>query len=169
MQANEFYREEMSSFWGRLAIAIMFGMCLVFVMLFFYQRSYGPIGNEPAPDWFYLMMSGFFFAFSLLVINFATLSVAASPEGVTVAYGRFRYHVTWDNIASYELEKRSALRMYGGYGIRMSLGPKGRVLVYNTWDTALVALELKQGRYKQFVFSTKRADELMSIIKTWKR
>jgi len=169
MQPDEIYHEELSSFWGKLAIAMMFGSSLTFVILFFYQRTYGPVGDDPAPDWVYLVMFAWFLAIGFLVLNFAILTVSATPRGITVAYGRFRYHIPWENIGSYQLDRRPAMLNYGGYGIRISSRANGSVLTYNIMGASTVVLELKQKRFKYFAFSTRRPDELLALIQNWKR
>ncbi len=118
-QSDELYFESIGSFWGKLAVALFFGMGILFGILLFYQRAHGPIGENPSPDWFYIMMLCIFLVISLLVINFISLTVIVTSEGIMVAYGLFRRHVAWDNLAGYELNKGSAFWQFGGYGIRL--------------------------------------------------
>ena len=165
-QSDELYYEKVASFWGRLAIVLFFGLSILFIILFFYQRHYGPIGgDDSAPGWFYIMMFGFFLAMELLVINFYSLTISITTEGVTAAYGLFRRHIPWDNVAGYELDRGSALWRYGGYGIRIGWRKSGAVLVYNTMHSSLIVLELGSSRgYRYFGFSTRHPDEVMALI-----
>ena len=165
-QSDELYYEEIGSFWGRLAVALFFGLSLLFILLFFYQRHYGPIGGEDsAPGWFYIMMFGIFLAIGLLVINFCSLTISLTTEGITAGYGMFRRHVGWDEVSGYELDKGSAVRQYGGYGIRFGWKKGGAVLVYNTMHSSLIVLELGSSRgYRYFGFSTRHPDEVMALI-----
>jgi len=165
MEPEELYYEKLGSFWGKLAVALFFGVSLVFIILFFYQRTYGPVGDSPAPDWFYIMMFCICLPLGILVINFYSLTISVTTEGITAAYGLFRHHVPWDNVAGYELDRGSALRQYGGYGIRFGWRKGGAVLVYNTMRSSLIVLELRTGgSYRYFGFSTKHPDEVMALI-----
>jgi hypothetical protein len=165
-QSDELYYEKLVSFWGKLAVVLFFGVSLLFIILFFCQQAYGPIGGEDsAPNWFYIMMFCIFLPIGLLVINFLSLTVSITTEGITAAYGLFRHHIPWDNVAGYELDKGSALRQYGGYGIRYGWRKSGAVLVYNTMSSSVILLELRTVRsYRYFGFSTKHLDEVMALI-----
>jgi hypothetical protein len=164
-QSEELYYENLGSFWGKLAVALFFGLSILFIILFFYQRIHGPIGDKPAPGWFFITMFGIFLLLGLLVVNFYSLTISITTEGITAAYGLFRHHVPWDNVAGYELDKGSALRQYGGYGIRFGWRKGGAVLVYNTMRSSLIMLELRTGdSYRYFGFSTRHPDEVMALI-----
>jgi hypothetical protein len=167
-EPDEIYHEEIGSFWGKLAVVLFFCLSLLFIILFFYQRAYGPIGGtDSVPDWFYLMILAIFLLIGLLVINFYSLTISATTSGIMAGYGRFRYRIPWGNVAGYEMDKGSALRHYGGYGIRYGFKNGRTVLVYNTMGSPLVLLELKKGNYKYFGFSTRRPDEVMGIIRSY--
>jgi hypothetical protein len=169
-QSDELYYEKIGSFWGRLAVVLFFSLSILFIILFFYQRIHGPIGDKPAPDWFFITMFGTSLAIGLLVINFYALIISVTTEGVTAGYGLFRHHVPWDNVAGYELDRGSALRQYGGYGIRFGWRKGGPVLVYNTMRSSLIVLELRTGSsYRYFAFSTRHPDEVMGVIENHKR
>jgi hypothetical protein len=165
---NEIYREKISSFWGKVATVLFFGASLLFVVLFFYQRTYGPIGDKPAPDWFFIMMFGIFLLIGLLVTNFNSLTISANTSGITVGYGRVRYRVLWEDISGCELDKGSQVRQYGGYGIRFGRRNGRSVLIYNTMGSPVVLIEAKSGKYGYFGFSTKHPDEVMELIESYK-
>jgi hypothetical protein len=167
MQPGEIYHEEIGSFWGRLAVGFFFGLGLLFLTLLIYQREYRPIGDKPAPDWYFLLMAGLMLLVGYVVRNFATLTISATPRGLTAGYGRFRQHVDWADVAKAELFKRSAFLTFAGYGIRLGRLNSKTMLAYNTMGASLILLELRQGRYKYFAFSTKRPDEVMALIKSW--
>jgi hypothetical protein len=170
MQPDEIYREEIGSFWGKFAVFLFFSLCILFLVLFFYQRANGPIGGaDSVPDWFFLLMLAVFLPVGTLVLNFYSLTITASTSAITAGYGRFRYRIPWENIASFEMDIGSGLRNYGGYGIRYGLRNGRSVIVYNTMGTPVVLLELKEGNFKYFGFSTKRPDEVMGIIRSYTR
>jgi hypothetical protein len=142
------------------------GVCLIvaflFLVLMIYQIYKGPIGNCPAPNWvfllFFLLVSGFGFVFS-------NLGVKITSKNLDVGYGFIRYKIPLENVANCYLDETSAF-WYGGWGIRFAkIADKWR-LVYNVIGTPRVILSLKQGRFKEFAFSTKKPQELIKIIRT---
>jgi hypothetical protein len=168
-RGDELYREETNFFWGWLALILFFGITVLFLAMFIIQRTRGPIGSDPAPDWFYLGFAAFYFVLDVLMFNFTKLTVTADPQGITAAYGRIRHFESWDNIESVERDETSALRSYGGYGIRFGRRKGGTVSVYNLMRAPTVLLKLKQGKRAYFGFSTKRPAEVMSLVNRWKR
>jgi hypothetical protein len=167
-QPNEVYRERLSSFWGKAATGLFFGASLMFLVLFFYQRVYGPIGDKPAPDWFYVMMFCILLAMGLLSTNFNALTIIATTSSITAGYGRFRYRTPWANISGYELDKGSQVRQYGGYGIRFGRRKGRSVLAYNTMGCTVVLLETSSGRYKYLGLSTKHPDKVIDLIERYR-
>ena len=153
---DEIYREEIGFFWGRLAVAIMWLIAVALFIMLGIQRSYGPMGDNPAPDLVLVIMGVYFVIIGWVLLNFATFIVSATPAGVTAGYGSFRYHVAWKNVAGYESGLRRAFPFYAGYGIHVTC-KKGRpMLVYNVMAAPNVVLELKNGRFGYFAFSTRR-------------
>ena len=168
-QPNEIYREKIGSFWGKVASIIFFAASILFIVLFFYQRTYGPIGDRPAPDWFYIMMLCIFLGIGLLVTNFTALTVSATISGLTAGFGRFRYRIPWENITGYEMDKGSQMLQYGGYGIRFGKRKGRSVLAYNVMGSPVVLIEVKSGKYGYFGFSTKHPDRVIELIKRYKK
>jgi hypothetical protein len=165
---NELHYEKIGSFWGRLAVILFFASALLFAFLYFYQRVHGPLGDRPAPDGFYLLMLGVMLLVGVLVVNFFTLTIHITTEGLTAAYGIFKQRIPWDNVAGYEMGKGTALLNYGGYGIRFGYKKGGAVLVYNIMGARLIMLELRApGRYKYFAFSTRHPEEVAAIVEKW--
>jgi hypothetical protein len=169
MDPDELYREDMPSLWGRVAAGLMFVMGLAFFFMMGWQMTYGPIGSDPAPDVFYIIMGVYMTLLGVLIFNFVTLRISVTLRGVTVGYGRFRYHVAWENIIGYELDRRTSTMAYGGYGLRFSTWKGKAMIVYNIMGAATMILEQKQGRFKYVAFSTKKPDGLMSLIESYRR
>jgi hypothetical protein len=134
-----------------------------------WQMTYGPIGDDPAPDVFYIIMGIYMMLLGVLILNFVTLRVSVTLRGITAGYGRFRYHVAWENMAGYELDRRTSTMAYGGYGLRFSTWKGKAVIVYNIMGAATMILEQKQGRFRYVAFSTRKPDELMSLIESYRR
>ena len=165
---NELHYEKIGSFWGRLAVFLFFAVTLLFAALYFYQRIHGPLGDKPSPDWFYIMMAGIFLLIGILTLNFFTLTIHMTTEGLTAAYGIFKQYIPWDNVAGYEMGKGTALLNYGGYGMRFGYKKGGAVLVYNIMGARLIMLELRApGRFKYFAFSTRHSEEVAALVEKW--
>ena len=167
-QPDEIYREKISSFWGIAASMVFFGVSLLFVVLFFYQWTHGPIGDKPAPDWFFVMMFCIFLATGWLVTNFTALTISATTSSIMAGYGRFRYRIPWENVSGCEPDKGSQLLQYGGYGIRFGRRNGRSVLAYNIMGSPVVLIELKSGKYGYIGLSTKHADKLIELIERYK-
>jgi len=163
MQPNEIYQETIPFPIGRVVVVIMVGITALFLFLFIYQLTSVPIGDSPAPDWFYLVMIAVFAGFTALAANFTRLTISMTPDAITVAYGRFKYIIPWYKIAGCYLDKNPGIA-YGGWGIRISKAKGKSVLVYSVIGSPRVILELKEGRFRQFAFSTKHPEEVMAIV-----
>lgn len=169
MEHDEIYCEETPFFWGRIAAGLMFCIGASFLFMLGWQMTYGPIGDDPAPDLVYLLMGAYMLMLGVFLFSFATLRISATMRGITAGYGRMRYHVAWENIMSYELDRRTSTMAYGGYGLRFSTRKGKGMIVYNITGAATIILEQKQGRFKYVAFSTKRPDELISLIESYRR
>ena len=164
MQPNEIYREEIPFPIGRLMVWIMTGITALMLYLFIYQTTTGrPVGNEPAPDWVYLVMVVVFAGMTVLIKNFTRLTIGMTPDALTVAFERIKYTIPWHNIAGCYQDNNPGI-VYGGWGIRSGRARGKSVLVYNIIGPKRVILELKKGRFKQFAFSTRRPEEVMVIV-----
>ena len=164
---DNIYEENRSFLLGKLAFILMVCITLLFLFLYVYQTVSGPLGTKPAPDWFYLVMFILFIGISYLVSNFQSLKIRMNSRGITVAYGRFKYAITWDNITECHLDDRPGFQ-YGGWGIRMGKNQGKWILVYNVINAPLVVLELVKGRFGYFAFSTGNAGDVMGIIEQHK-
>lgn len=165
---DEIYREKVGFFWGWLGVGFSFIIAATMTIFFVTQRTSGPIGNSPAPDWVYAAMAAFSITIGVLMFNFSHLTVSLSPQGVTAGYGPFRHFEPWGNIADAKRDESFALRSYGGWGIRFVYKNGGWTQVYNVIGTPAIILKLKDGKRKYFGFSTKRPDEVVALINSWK-
>jgi len=105
-----------------------------------------------------------FLLFLGVVINFSRLSIRITHLSVKVSYGIFRHIVTRENVEDCYLDEASIIR-YGGWGIRIGKVQGRWRLVYNVIGAPRVVLSLKKGRFKEFVFSTEKPEEVMNIIR----
>ena len=100
-----------------------------------------------------------------ITLNFSRLSIKATLEGISVGFGRMRASFKWEQIEDCYVDKASALR-YGGFGIRGGRFEGKSRLVYNITNAPRLVLKVKGAKYDEFVFSTKKPDELMRVIKS---
>lgn len=163
MDIENIYEEKISFLMGKLAFLLMVVISLLMLFFYLYQLVTGPLGTKPAPDWFYLVMFVSFIGISYLVGNFRNLTTKLSSQGITVAYGKVKYSVTWDNIRGGYLDSNPGSK-YGGWGIRLGNSQGRWVLVYNATNAPVVVLELATGRFGYLAFSTRHAEDVIGII-----
>ncbi len=99
-----------------------------------------------------------------ITFNFSRLSIRATFEGISVGFGKIKTSFRWDQIEDCYLDAASSIR-YGGFGIRGGRFNGKNRLVYNITGAPRLVLKVKGAKYDEFVFSTKRPDELMRVIK----
>ncbi len=151
------YQEKLSSIWITLIFLII---SLFFLFLILYQIFIGPLGNNPAPNW---ILAIIFLAFLFLSINFIKLVIQITPQFIILGYGIFKHKIAFENIEDIGKDK-SLLIKYGGWGIRFGRSQGERYMAYIIPGADNIALLMKKGRFRKFIFSTKNADELINII-----
>ncbi|MEJ5293311.1 MAG: hypothetical protein WHS82_06910 [Candidatus Methanosuratincola sp.] len=100
-----------------------------------------------------------------VTLNFSRLSIRATLEGISIGFGRIRTSFRWEQIEDCYMDRASALR-YGGFGIRGGRFEGKNRIVYNITNAPRLVLRVKGAKYDEFVFSTKKPDELMRVIKS---
>ncbi len=158
MQTKNLYEEKIFLKW---TAGILTSITTVFLFLLFYQILVGPIGTNPAPNWFFLFM---FLLFLGVMINFSRLTIRMTPRSISIGYGIIKHSILWENVEDYYLDEASTIR-YGGWGIRIAKVKGKWRLVYNVVGGPRIVLSLKRGRFKEFVFSTKNPEEVIKIVK----
>jgi hypothetical protein len=164
-QEPELYREVIVFALGRAVIALFIVLTIFFLGMFISELVSRPVGDKPAPDWFYLVMCLFFVLMTFVIANFSKLVIKATSRSITVAYGLFKRVIPWEDIADCYPDE-SAAYSYGGYGIRIGRVNGKLRLVYNVLGGERVVLVLKKGRFNEFVFSTNDPDAVMDVIKS---
>jgi hypothetical protein len=158
MQTKNFYEEKIFLKW---TAGILTVITVVFLFPLFYQILVGPIGTNPAPNWFFLFM---FLLFLGVMINFSRLTIRMTPRYISVGYGIIKHSILWENVEDCYLDEASTIR-YGGWGIRIAKVKGKWRLVYNVVGGPRIVLSSKRGRFKEFVFSTKNPEEVIKIAK----
>ncbi len=158
MKPEIIYEERVFSKWSTIVLATV---TIALLCVLVYQLLVGPIGTRPAPNWVFLTL---FLLFLAIMANFVTLSIKVTPQQIYVGYGIIKHIIVWENIADCYPDTASVVR-YGGWGIRLaSVGGKWR-LVYNVIGSPRVVLLLKEGKFQEFVFSTRDAEEVVRVVK----
>lgn len=155
IQTNNIYEEKILSK-GITGIFAIVTAGLLFALV--YQILIGSIGTYSAPNWFLLLM---FLLFLGVTINFSRLIIKMTPRSVDVGYGIFKHKIHWENVEDCYLDDALTI----GWGIRIGRVKGKWRLVYNVIGAPRVVLSLKKGRFREFVFSTKKPEEVINVVK----
>jgi len=158
MQSDSIYEEKIFSKW---ITGILAAVTVGFLFVLIYQILVEPIGTRPAPNWFFLLM---FLLFLGVTINFSRLVIGMTPRFISVGYGILKHTVLWGNIEDCYRDEDSTIR-YGGWGIRIGRVKGKWRLVYNVIGGPRVVLSLREGRFREFVFSTNNPEEVIKVVK----
>ena len=150
MKHDEIYNEVIPFLAGKVVVVMMAIISVVFLAL--------SISNL-----YFLVMGLIFIGVTVLVSNFRTLTISIDKSSITASYGRISHRVALDNIESAFVDTNPGI-VYGGWGIRMARIKGRSALIYNVISKPRVVLTLKTGRFAQFAFSTRRPDEVISLI-----
>lgn len=152
------YEERIIAKWLLLIFVALTSFMLFFLL---YQMFIGPFGGDPAPNWFYLLM---FLVFLVLLVNFYGISIKMTHQHILVSYGLFKKVYQFDNIEAIRVDDTSVIK-YGGAGIRIAKVKGKRTLVFNVIGGPRVVLTLNEGKFHEFVFSTRNPDIIIETIK----
>jgi hypothetical protein len=133
----------------------------VFLFIVVYQILVGPLGDNPAPNRLFAFMALLFLG---ITINFSRLSIKMTSRSAIVGYGICKRTIPWEDIERCYVDEASSIR-YGGWGIRIGRVEGKWRLVYNVIGAPRVVLSLKSGWFREFVFSTKNPEAVMTIIR----
>ncbi|MBU7023472.1 MAG: hypothetical protein HXS40_04830 [Theionarchaea archaeon] len=160
MQPGTIYEEKILSKW---MAAIFVSITILMLFLLVYQILVKPLGSKPAPTWFYLIMALLFVGIGFV---FGRLTIRMTPASISVGYGPLGQSFKWDNVVGCSLDETSAVQ-YGGAGLRMAkIGGNWRI-IYNVIESPRVVLSLREGRFREVVFSTRHPQDVIKTIKEW--
>ncbi len=168
MSRDTVYKESLPSPFISLILGIMVLLAALFLFLFGRQVLSGPIGRNPAPDWYYMLMFLVFAGTTVLLLNLQRLDIRIDAGGVLVRFGAFRQEYAWEDIVSAGPDQASVVR-YGGWGIRFTRAEGFWRRGYTVINAPRVVLTLRQGRFRQFAFSTNRPDAVLEAIREYLR
>ncbi len=111
----------------------------------------------------FLCVSGVFIFYSL---NYRTLTIRLGSKFLKLTFGIFRWSVPLDNIENCSLDNIPMLVRLGGAGIHfMSIRKRYRASFnFLEYPRVVVAFKKQTGPVKDLSFSTRRPDEVISLI-----
>ena len=159
------YREEIEVPLAKWLTWFFALFALGFAWALIYQLLIGPIGENPAPTWFWGLMMAIQLGVLVLLRNFRRLEVEMTKRHITVGFGAIRRTIPWDRVAEARRDERSLLS-YGGAGWRLSWSRRrgGWIMAFVDPRSPRVVLELRGGRLRELVFSTRRPEEVRRLI-----
>ena len=128
--------------WVWVILLSITGLMLYFLIK---QLALGePVGNNPAADWLLIFLAIVFGLGFPILFYFLNLTVEVRTDGLYYRY--FPFHlsfkkITYDSMSKCEARSYSALKEYGGWGIRY--GRHGKA--YNVSGNQGVQLEFVNG------------------------
>lgn len=91
MKTGTVYNESIPFVVARAVTILMGGLTIMFLVFLLLQVLDKPIGDNPPPNWMYLVLSLVFIATTWLVYNFRTLTINIDQDSVTISYRRISY------------------------------------------------------------------------------
>lgn len=159
----EIYHEVIVHTLARTGIVLFVVVTLYLFAMFVYQMT-GSSDSESALGWVYLAVGLLFVFVTFLLSNFSKLTISANSQSITVRCGMFKKVMRWEDIGGCYMNDVSPFDFYSGWGIRIGRVNGKRRLVYNVLGDKCVVLGLKNGRFDEFVFSTKNPDAVMDVV-----
>lgn len=157
------YREEIPLGFAKWLAGLFGLLALGFGYALLYQVSVGPIGQRPAPNWFWGLMAAMYILLSMLLWNFRRLTVEITEDHIAVGFGVLRRVIPWGRVTGVRRDTGSLLS-YGGVGWRISRRKGGWVMAFVDFRSPRIVLELQGGRIREFVFSTRDPEKIQRMI-----
>jgi hypothetical protein len=158
MDSDYIYEEKI---FAKVIGGLLGSVTILMLVIMIYQIIEEPLGDDPAPTLFFFIM---FLIFLVLTLIFSRLIIRITFQSITVGFGIIKRNIPLENISDIRIDETSAIK-YGGAGIRMAKVKGKWVLVYNVIGGPRCVLTLKEGRFKEFIFSTKNPEEIMNVVK----
>lgn len=135
-------------------------LTLLFFMLFLWRVNSADLDILAV---IFLCVSGVFIFYSL---NYRTLTIRLGSKSLKLTFGIFRWSVPLDNVENCSLDNIPMLKRLGGAGIHfMSIRNRYRVSFnFLEYPRVVVAFKKQTGLVKDLSFSTRRPDEVISLI-----
>ncbi len=163
--ARAVYREEIEVPLAKWLMWLFAFLTLGFAWILVYRLFVGPVGQRPAPTWFWGLMVLSQLGPLILLRNFMRLTIEITGTHITVGFGAIRRSIPWNRIVGVRRDKRSLLS-YGGVGWRLGWSRRvgGWIMAFVDFRHPRVILELRGGRTRELVFSTRNPEEVCRLI-----
>ena len=166
IQSPPLYREEQT--FSQLWLKFLLIVPTIFVWFIFFQQIIlgKPMGRKPAPDAVVIILTILLGIVLPLLLGRMRLILEVRPEGFYYRFIPFQRRwrrLLWSDISHYEKINFSAIKDFGGYGIRSHKGET----VYVIQGNRGLRFYLHNGR--RIVFSSGRADELFELLNSFYR
>jgi hypothetical protein len=136
---------------------------VLFLILYVMQISGNLIPDEELPSFFWLIMAAVMLGVAAFLTTLTRLRIGITQDTLRASFGFIKFETALSNINNIYEDKRSGLT-YGGWGVRISRIKGGTVLTYTALGQKKVIVELKNGKYKFFVFSTSNPEEVINTV-----
>ncbi len=142
-------------------IALTFLLITVLMVILFLYLLSLPGVDEGRAALFYLIIIA---TIILIGVNFSVFTIRATPDYLLLTFGLLKKRINWGDIENCEIVNIPWTK-FGGLGIRMTKLNGKMTLAYIVEKAPKVALEVKGQKYKMLVFSTRKPEELINIIR----
>lgn len=150
--------------WVWLLVFLVVGMAWYgFIQQIVFKK---PFGNNPAPDSIMIVILSLFGILLPLFFYHLKLVTEVRSDGVYVMFFPLQFHsrrIAFDDIKNHKIRTYSALKEYGGYGIRF--GSKGKA--YNVYGDKGIQFEFRDGTL--LLIGTQRPEEFASALNSFIR
>jgi len=161
---DEIYREVIPFNIVKYIAFVEGGLGIVFLILYIIQIA-GNLGiGDELPSFFFLIMAAVMFAVAVFLFNLTKLRLGITTDAVGASFGFIKFEVPFSNVEDVYADEKSSLK-YGGWGVRVTKAKEGWLLAYTSVGYKRLVLELKEHKYKRFIFSTAHPEEVVNVIK----
>ncbi|MGY4706584.1 hypothetical protein ACVNPS_02360 [Candidatus Bipolaricaulota sp. J31] len=162
MREKVLFREEIPVPFAKWCMALCGIFAAGFGYALLHQLLVGPVGEGRLPNWYWALMTAVFLGCLFFLRSFRRLVIEITPEHIAVRFG-IRYVVPWERMESVRRDERSLLS-YGGVGWRFGRRKGGWTMAFVDFRSPRVVLELRGGRVRELVFSTRRPEEVIRLV-----
>jgi len=135
---------------------------LVFAMAIIVPLTQGI--TEENPLWSVILLGAIAALLVFLTASFTHIRIMITAKNRIVKYGVAKKVFARENIMDVYRDETGAMR-YGGWGIRMAKVNGKRRYAYSTLGERRVVVTVKGWKYDEFVFSTKKPDDGVMVLK----
>jgi hypothetical protein len=152
------YHERLSS---NKTEALFLGLTGVFLLLLAWRLRAAGL------DWLAVLFGVFFVLFLFYSLNYRTLAIRLTPQGLTLRFGVFTWRVPLENILACALDELPTVMRLGGAGIHfMLVGDRYRASFnFLEYPRVVIALKRKAGPVRDISFSTRQPEEIIRLVR----